>query len=350
MGYYIGRTYLFLLSLGCDPARIRFRQHRSHEKAHYARDCWDAEMQCSAGWTECAGLADRQSFDLTQHINASGSTQMAVPVQLDEPIEEDRLTLVPNQSYIGPRFKREAKAIATAMAALELAEIDAILGRVTEAVQLAGTRPANEVAVKALSDDVRARFLELTTISIIGNDIPFWGYTVSKAKVKVWTRTVVPCVIEPSFGIGRILTVLLEHTYYVRPEGARRVLRLPAFIASYKCVVLPLGLKIVPIEHVNVARRALKAAAISHSVDSAGVSIGKRYARADELGIPFAITLDPVTVQNGTVTLRERDSTGQIRLALPDAVTAIAAMSAGTDSWQNIAPRYEAVAPPADDK
>jgi glycyl-tRNA synthetase len=350
LGYFIGRTYLFLLALGCDPARIRFRQHRAHEKAHYARDCWDAEMLCSVGWIECVGLADRQSFDLSQHIKASGSTQLTVPVQLDEPIEEERLTLLPNQAYLGPKFKGAAKSIKDAMAALQPAEIDPILGNVNAAVELAGTRPADEAAVQALPDDVRARFLELTTIKILGNDIPFWGYTVSKAKVKVSTRTIVPCVIEPSFGIGRIMTVLLEHTYYLRPDGARRVLKLPAFLAPYKCVVLPLGVKIVPIEYVNVARRALKTAVISHSVDSSGVSIGKRYARSDELGIPFAITLDPVTRENGTVTLRERDSTAQIRLPLQDAVAAIAAMSAGTDSWESIAPRYETVLPPADDK
>ena len=51
-------------SVGIDSARMRFRQHLQHEMAHYADDCWDCEVDCSYGWVECAGLADRAAFDL----------------------------------------------------------------------------------------------------------------------------------------------------------------------------------------------------------------------------------------------------------------------------------------------
>lgn len=44
--------------------RVRFRQHLQHEMAHYAEDCWDAEVDCTYGWVECVGLADRSAFDL----------------------------------------------------------------------------------------------------------------------------------------------------------------------------------------------------------------------------------------------------------------------------------------------
>ena len=46
------------------PQRVRFRQHLQHEMAHYAEDCWDAEVDCTYGWVECVGLADRSAFDL----------------------------------------------------------------------------------------------------------------------------------------------------------------------------------------------------------------------------------------------------------------------------------------------
>ena len=52
--------------------RLRFRQHLQHEMAHYAEDCWDAEVECSYGWVECAGLADRSAFDL--RVSPGGST------------------------------------------------------------------------------------------------------------------------------------------------------------------------------------------------------------------------------------------------------------------------------------
>ena len=47
MGYFLGRVYLFLLKVGADPKKIRFRQHMFNEMAHYACDCWDAELLTS---------------------------------------------------------------------------------------------------------------------------------------------------------------------------------------------------------------------------------------------------------------------------------------------------------------
>ena len=64
LAYFIGRTYLFLLRVGINPERLRFRQHLANEMAHYAEDCWDAEVECSYGWVECVGLADRSAYDL----------------------------------------------------------------------------------------------------------------------------------------------------------------------------------------------------------------------------------------------------------------------------------------------
>ena len=46
---------------------MRFRQHLANEMAHYAADCWDAEIECSYGWIECVGIADRSAYDLHAH-------------------------------------------------------------------------------------------------------------------------------------------------------------------------------------------------------------------------------------------------------------------------------------------
>lgn len=64
LAYYISRTFLFLQRVGVDTARLRFRQHLPTEMAHYASDCWDAEIHTSYGWVECVGIADRSAFDL----------------------------------------------------------------------------------------------------------------------------------------------------------------------------------------------------------------------------------------------------------------------------------------------
>lgn len=64
LGYFMARTYLFLLRVGIQPEKMRFRQHLLTEMAHYASDCWDCEIKLSYGWTECVGIADRACFDL----------------------------------------------------------------------------------------------------------------------------------------------------------------------------------------------------------------------------------------------------------------------------------------------
>jgi glycyl-tRNA synthetase len=303
-------------------------------------------------------MADRQSFDLTQHALATARSgektnpQMGVRVTLDHPVQEERLTVVPNKAVIGKQFRAQAREILAAFDALPVEVVEEFAGRVAEAEALIGGKPPKgreQAAVDALAPEARARFDALTALKIAAVELPYAAYTVTRATVTVSVRQIIPCVIEPSFGIGRILMVLLEHVYYVRADGMRRVLRLLPFIAPYQCVVLPLGAKLIPSKLVEGVRRALRRAAIFHQMDGSGVSIGKRYARADELGVPYAITLDPVTVKDGTVTLRERDSTAQIRLAVLEAVAAIQALTSENETWESVAGRYEAVAPPPDE-
>nr|GMD10618.1 glycine--tRNA ligase, mitochondrial 1-like [Ipomoea batatas] len=86
LGYFIGRVYLFLTHLGIDRDRLRFRQHLQNEMAHYAADCWDAEIECSYGWIECVGIADRSAYDLRAHTDKSGVSLIAHE-KLPEPRE-----------------------------------------------------------------------------------------------------------------------------------------------------------------------------------------------------------------------------------------------------------------------
>jgi glycyl-tRNA synthetase len=67
LGYFMARTFRFLKDCGIKSEAIRFRQHRSNEMAHYAQDCWDAEVETSYGWIEVAGHSDRSCFDLQRH-------------------------------------------------------------------------------------------------------------------------------------------------------------------------------------------------------------------------------------------------------------------------------------------
>lgn len=122
-------------------------------------------------------------------------------------------------------------------------------------------------------------------------------------------KTVVPYVIEPSFGLERIIMAVLTDAY-VREEK-RTLLKLKPKIAPYKAAVFPLvkrdGLDVKAREVYDKLRRVVRC-----YYDEDG-SIGKRYAKADEIGVPFTITIDGQTLTDNTVTIRFRDTKQQVR-------------------------------------
>src|SRR5690349_12520967 len=106
----------------------------------------------------------------------------------------------------------------------------------------------------------------------------------------------------------------MEHVYWTRPEGeARGVLSFPPVIAPTKCLLVPLSTNEVFVPILNKVSAQLRRSGVSSKIDDSGASIGRRYARNDELGTPFGITVDFQSAQDDTITLRERDSTKQIR-------------------------------------
>ena len=166
-------------------------------------------------------------------------------------------------------------------------------------------------------------------------------------------RAFTPSVIEPSFGLGRIIYCLLEHTYYTRSQDEQRtVFRFNPLVAPVKATVFPLMQK--P-ELVSVAQRlagGLREALVPNVMDTTGAGIGKRYARTDEIGVPFAITVDYDSLpQQGeaqagaaepTVTLRERDSTAQVRVPVPDVVGVLQQLLSQVKTWDEISSHYPA--------
>ncbi len=110
LGYFMVRIYQFLLKIGIDSARLRFRQHMGNEMAHYATDCWDAEIQNSYGWTECVGCADRAAYDLTVHSKRTGQ-QLVVREYLKEPIITEKEVAELNKKLVGKTFKQDAGAL-----------------------------------------------------------------------------------------------------------------------------------------------------------------------------------------------------------------------------------------------
>ncbi|MCI5975450.1 MAG: glycine--tRNA ligase [Clostridiales bacterium] len=134
----------------------------------------------------------------------------------------------------------------------------------------------------------------------------------------------VPYVVEPSLGADRVVLAFLTDAYdeeVVDKEknDVRVVLRLHPALAPYKCAVLPLQKGLADKADEIYAKMRKK---FSATYDLTG-SIGKRYRRQDEIGTPYCITVDFQTVEDGTVTVRDRDTMEQIRVSVDEAIAYI---------------------------
>jgi len=326
LGYFVGRIFEFLMAIGADVTRLRFRQHMRNEMAHYACDCWDAELQTSFGWVECVGCADRSAYDLSAHAKASGQTIEAA-VALKEPIEEDKVEAVPNKKKMGPKYRKAAGAVMKHLANLSNDEALAIEACLNDGGD----------GVAKISIDGAEYELDSTVVSI------------EKKTVKTYERKFVPSVIEPSFGIGRCIFCVLEHVYAVRDKDEQRgYLRLPPLMAPVKCSLLPKMNTPEIATKISALKLQLTKLAISAKVDDSGASLGKRYARTDEIGIPFGITVDEV--EDGQATIRERDSTEQIRAPLEDIPQIIFQLANALTTFQEYLDKYGRFEPPSKDE
>jgi glycyl-tRNA synthetase len=130
----------------------------------------------------------------------------------------------------------------------------------------------------------------------------------------------VPYVIEPALGVGRAFLAFLCDAYdeEVVAERPRTVLRLHPRLAPVKVAVLPLvGKDAAMVEQARALYEALRRSMSTEYDDAA--AIGKRYRRQDEIGTPWALTIDEQTLDDGTITLRDRDTLEQERVPLDGA-------------------------------
>lgn len=318
LGYFLVRVHMFLLKLGIRPDCLRFRQHMANEMAHYARDCWDAEIKVSYGWIECVGNADRHCYDLHVHQRASGKDLSAF-VQFDKPREMDVIEIEPNKGKIGQSLKTEAKPVFAFLESIKddqmaLAELKQKFDEAATVVEIAG---------KSISKDL----IKFTT-----------------TRKNVAGKHIQPSVIEPSFGLGRILYCVLEHSYWNREnDEQRKVLSLKPIIAPIKCSVLPLTGSDELVPQTNTVAQLLLKHRISTKVDTTGNTIGRRYARTDELGCPFGVTIDFEGLPDKTVTLRERDTTEQVRVPIAELANVLLELIDETTTWEKVQKKYPKV-------
>ncbi len=298
LAYYVARTYQFLLAVGVAPDKMRFRQHKADEMAHYAADCWDAEVFLDRlGWIEIVGVADRTDYDLKAH-SATSKVNLSVFVNYDRPHKRQKIVVKPNFKALGPMFKGKAKAVAEALKALPPAKLqgDKIVVLVDgESIEI----DPSLVSCETVEEEVRG-------------------------------EEIIPHVIEPSFGIDRILYTVLDHSFYEDTVDGetRAVLRFKPAVAPIEVAVLPLMDREELIVPAKKILEELRIRGLRVDWDTSG-SIGRRYRRNDEVGTPFEVTVDYETLERGTVTIRDRDSMQQIRVAIEEVADTLQSLLVG---------------------
>jgi len=291
LSYMMALSVRFVTSLGVPLDKQRFEEKLPTERAHYSAQTFDHQVLLDRwGWVEIAGHAYRTDFDLSAHIKHSG-VDLSIFKPYPTPVERKARIVVPEGSVLGPLLKAKAAAVMN-----ELSSKDPI--EVQEAFSKSG-------------------FYEVLGFKILPSHVKFEERT-----VKETGRRIVPHVIEPSFGAERAVYATLEYAYARKND--RVVLSIPPHLASLQVMVFPLVAKDGLPEIGSKIAEELHASGLGVEYDDSG-AIGRRYARADEIGVPLTVTVDYQTKEDGTVTLRNRDSWHQVRIdwkMIPEAARA----------------------------
>lgn len=266
--YWVEQRRQWIHDVGLPPESLVEYWQKPDELAHYARACVDFEYAFPFGVQELEGIAARSDFDLTQHQNHSGKSMEVFDEQLKN-------------------------------------------------------------AVAQLDDEAKAAF----KAKIIA-DWTSRGKDADKAAIfvdRLFEGKYIPHVIEPSAGADRMTLALICNAYCEEEvpndkgkQDVRTVLRFSPQIAPVKVAVFPL-VKNKP-ELYGKAREIFKELRRHWNCfwDESG-AIGRRYRRQDEIGTPFCVTVDFDTLENGTVTVRDRDTMEQERLSIEDLIKKLAA-------------------------
>ena len=282
---YLARK--FLNEIGIPNDVLRFRQHLPGEMAHYALDCWDVEVKTDKyGWVEIIGIADRGAYDLTSHSKYSND-ELNVFIEYDEPKLVKKTVVKPNLAKFGPIFKGDSPKVKQAIE-------DADVSEIKQALENDGKY------VISLDKDY-----ELTSDLLLFEDV----------EEEVSGEKIVPHVIEPSFGIDRITYSVLLHSFKETDE--KDYFKFAPSVVPVQVGVYPLLNKEGPREIAIEITDKLREAGFKVEYEVSG-TIGKRYARADEIGIPLAITVDFESLEDNKVTIRNRDTEAQERIAIDE--------------------------------
>ena len=278
LAYFLALSKIFLNKLGVPDDKQRFKAKLEGERAHYSAQTFDHEVYLEGyGWVEVAGHAYRTDYDLSSHMAKSGE-DLTISIPLDKPIKK----IVEKVELIVDKVKTEYP------------------DRWKEVL-----KNRSKIKIK----DGKA-FLD-------NEELKKGTYEIKKQEVVERVKKLIPHVVEPSFGVERLILTALTYAYRVKED--RVVLSLPREIAPLEVAVFPLVTKDGLPEKALEIKAMLDKAGFYTVYDESG-SIGRRYARVDEIGVPFAVTVDYQTLKDESVTVRDRDTWEQERVRIDELV------------------------------
>lgn len=300
--YFMALSLRFANSLGIPQDKQRFEEKLPAERAHYSAQTFDHQVWLERwGWVEIAGHSYRTDFDLSSHIKGAG-VDLSIFKPYQTPIEKQTTVIVPIESILGPLLREKSGAVMEALRAAD-------------------------------SDEVRKSFKEIGHFEIQGFRVLPSHVRFEHRTVRETGRRVIPHVVEPSYGVERIVYSTLEYAYSRVKD--RVVLKVPPDLAPLQVMVFPLMAKDGLAEVASGIANFLAESGFSVEYDDSG-TIGRRYARADEIGVPISITIDYETQKTNTVTLRDRDTWGQVRVRWKDIPINLPAFLKGSRAFSDL--------------
>lgn len=281
--YFMALSTDFISELGAPRESQLFVGKLPTERAHYSAQTFDQMVRLDRwGWVEVSGHAYRTDYDLSRHQETSGQ-DLSVFKKFETPRRERVLVSRPATGVISAECREGT-------------------GKVLAAIKSADPAALREALSKGP--------VEAGGVLIKPSYVQF-----AEEEQAVTGRRFVPHVAEPSFGADRLAYFAMECAY--REKEGRVVLSLPRSVAPVHLSIFPLVNKDGLWEKAWEIQAGVRAAGFISDFDDSG-SIGRRYARADEIGSPLAVTVDYQTMRDGTVTIRDRDTWVQERIPSAD--------------------------------
>jgi glycyl-tRNA synthetase len=296
--------------LGLRPENLRQREQQMHELAHYAKRCVDLEYRFPMGWSELEGIANRADFDLKAHSRSPENPDAVgelryfdqeqkkhiVPYVIEPSAGADRATL----AFLCDAYD---ESLVKEPPAEETAKLRDLVGSFSRSVEKRDP--------KSLEPEAKRRLVEVAERIAAGlpgtlPDLLALSEDADANRIEVFKK-----VRGSAEKLGE------EHT--------RTVLRLHPRLAPITVAVFPLK-KNEPrlVELARGIKKDLQLAGVRSVYDDTG-AIGKLYRRQDEIGTPFCVTVDFQSLDDRTVTVRDRDSMSQERVAAADLGSALRA-------------------------